>query len=210
MSDRRSSGGDGGSGSVVDRTLRSPRVRALLSLGILAAVAVPGTLAHWVDQAAVEGDTFTSGVLELRLDDAAGPEPATYTMAGLPDMLPGESLAASFPVRNVGSVEFGYTAVGTATGALAPYLSFRAVVGGAAANTSTGLRTGTCTGGTAQAAATLGGTPAPVIGDAQVLAAGSSQTVCILVSLSAETPNDRQGASGTGTIVLTAEQLGAP
>jgi predicted ribosomally synthesized peptide with SipW-like signal peptide len=195
------------------RGLRSTRVRVLLATGMLLGLNVPGTLAYWTDSATVAGGTFSSGTLDMTLDGNQGnPEAWTNSVMTLGDMVPGESFAASFPVRNDGTVAFTYTATGTASGDLAPELSFQAVVGGDAASNATvgGLRTGTCAGGTAMVAQTLDATPRTVVGTAQELAAGASQSVCLLVTLSTAAPGSAQGQSATGTLVFAAKQLGAP
>lgn len=189
---------------------RSIRVRALLSLGMLFGITAYGTLAYWSDSVTMDGGTFTSGTLNMQLNGNEGnPTVWTNSVMTLAEMVPGESLAAAFTVDNVGSVAFTYTATGTATGVLAPHLTFQAFAGGAASNPGGPFRTGTCTGTSLGGAQVLDGTARPVIGTQQ-LPPATSQTVCFVVRLSTTAPGTMQGQSGNGTFVFTANQLGAP
>ncbi len=63
-------------------------------------------------------------------------------------LVPGESVAVSFPVRNDGSFPFTWLATATASGALAPGLTVSSYVGGMATNATSVLdvRTGSCSG----------------------------------------------------------------
>lgn len=184
-----------------------------VAVGVVALSGIQTTLAYWNDTATVDGAGFSSGTLNLQVNGVEGnPVPWTSSQLGLADMVPGESRAASFPVGNAGSVAFTYTATGTASGLLAPYLSFEAVTGGSAATNTTagGLRTGTCAGGVSMGAVTLGAAAQTLVGTPQQVDPGSTQTLCVKVTLSASAPSSVQGTTSGGTIVLTAVQLGAP
>lgn len=64
------------------RLLRSARVRALLSLGIVLGFGATSTLAYWTDTATVTGGTFTAGTLDLQVNDAQG-NPTAYALTSL-------------------------------------------------------------------------------------------------------------------------------
>lgn len=155
------------------------------------------------------GGSFTSGTLDLGLDgNEAGASTWTNSVMTLSNMVPGESLAEDFSVDNAGSVAFAYSATGTASGVLAPNLSFRFFVGGSASNSGTDFRTGTCAGTPAGAPQVLDGTPRTVL-PPQPLGAGLSQTVCVIVTFAPDAPSSTQGESGIGTFTFTADQLHA-
>ena len=128
-------------------------------------------------------------------------------------MLPGESVAADISVKNAGSVALRYTADATAAGKLAEGLTFEVFPDGTAANAGsadTADRSGSCTGTSNFGPTALTGDDASVIARPRQLEAGSSETVCVVATLSASAANTLQGTSATTTIVFDAKQLGAP
>ena len=166
-------------------------VRGVLALGILLGLAPTGTLASWRVSTVLDPGGFASGVLDLRLRDASttvGPG-GSFAHADLAPvgLVPGESLAVLVPVRNDAGVAFTWTATATATGSLAPSLTFSTYVGGTATNaTSTqDVRTGSCTGSAATTDRTLGGSPSTVVPGQPALAAGAIVNVCVLLRLPA-------------------------
>lgn len=189
---------------------RSPRVRALLSIGLILGFGAISTMAYWSDTETATGATFTSGVLDMKLNGQNSVDlSSTFTLA---TMVPGESVAAHVAVQNIApsNVAFTYTATGLASGALAPYLSFQVFLGGTSSNgTAGGLRTGSCTGTSTGAAQTMT-TTMTVIGTPQQLTVGSSQNVCVVATLGASTPSNMQGTTGSASFTFTAAQLGAP
>ena len=92
--------------------LRSPRLRALLGLGLVSVLGATGTFAAWTDNAVVTGTTFTSGTIDLRVDNQDS-LPA-YTSLNLATMVPGNSTAAVLTIKNNGTAPLKYTAVSTA------------------------------------------------------------------------------------------------
>lgn len=195
------------------RSLRSARVRALLTLGLLLGFGAVTTLAYWTDTATVTTGSFTSGTLNLKVDGVEG-NPTAYSLTSFTasNLVPGESIAGSFAVQNTGNVDFTYTATGTASGTLAPDLRFTVKTGATASNTgSAGSRVGSCTGGTAQSSGlTYTSTAQTVAGTAQTVVAGGSQTFCVIATLDPTTPLADGGKSATASFVVTAKQLGAP
>ncbi len=199
-----------------NRWIGHGRTRALLSLGILLGFGAVSTMAYWTDQATMTGGPISAGTLDLRLKDAGtligqgGTWPNTgFTAAGL---IPGESVAFSFPVRNDGSAGFRLTATATASGDLAPGLRFTTTHGASpAVMTGTeagGNRVGTCGSNTASGPTILSDTPASVIPTPGVtIGSGNLTTVCVIVKLDTSADNALQGKSGAATFVFDAQQL---
>ena len=182
---------------------RSGRVRAVLALGLLLGASPTGTLASWQSARTVDAGAFVTGTLDLRLRDAGttvgtGGSFAHADLAAT-GLLPGESLAVSFPVRNDGSTPFTWRATATATGTLAPGLTFTSYVGGTASNSVSLLdvRTGSCGGTASTSGQTLGATARTVVATQPALAAGGTRQVCVLVSL----PSGATAYAGTSAAI---------
>lgn len=206
------------------RTRRSGRTRALLSLGAVAVLAtgmsVKGTFAFWTDSATATTGTFTSGTLDITVDGklagSAGNGGSTVVAnLSLSAMAPGESVAATFPVANNGTIPLTYTLTGTGAGGLAVTngLQYSVTFGAAATNTGTaagGNRDGRC-GGTASTDTntTVLTSTAATLASNRALATGASDTVCVVARLSSAAPNSLQGLSGTAALVFDAKQVGA-
>ena len=78
----------------------SARLRAVLALGMVLGLGSVGTAARWTDNVAVTGTSFTSGTIDLQINDANAVTSATLSMA---DMSPGATSAEVFRVKNAGS-----------------------------------------------------------------------------------------------------------
>ena len=194
----------------VRRVLTSARTRAILSLGIVLGVGSVGTMAYWTDDASVVTGGFVSGKLDLKVDGSEG-KPTAYTAASLAaqNLAPGESIAAAFSVQNAGSIGFRVTATGTAAGDLAPNLRFAVRTGATPATTGTQAannRVGTCSGGDAQLASTAL-TGQSVFSAPPVVGAGSSTSVCVVVTLDPGTPTTQAQKTGSATFNLVATQV---
>ncbi|WP_062004969.1 MULTISPECIES: TasA family protein [Arthrobacter] len=211
------------------RGLASRKVRAVLCLGIFAAPAAVGTMAYWTDEATIESGTFTAGTLDLTVGGAVedsnylpGPggthEYSTLTIA---DLLPGESIARPFIVRNFGTTRFIYNGfVHTTNNALAASgneggLQVAIYAGGSPTNAGTqaaGDRSGSCPGGDLlknQEVSTSTNTVELAPADIP-LAPGATQTHCVVVLLDLVAPNALQGARTQLIVELDAKQMGAP
>ena len=202
------------------------RGRAVLSLAVLAFLAtgmsVKGTFAAWTDAATMQTGSFASGTLDITLNgNLVGPgnanNPGTWnnTTFALANLVPGESLAVSFPVRNNGTSGLKYTVTGTGTGGLAVAngMQFAVYYGVGSANTGSeaaGNRSGACGGTTPTDAngTTLTGTASTFATD-RVLAAGVQETVCIVARLNGGAPNGLQGQTMTASLLFNARQLTA-
>ena len=205
------------------------RVRALVALAAVAVLAtgmsVRGTFAFWTDTATLKTGDFASGTLDITIDDRlAGPgvvnNPGTYTNSAfaLSAMLPGESVALSFPIKNVGTTPLTYSVTGTGTGGLAVAngMQYSVTFGAAQNNTGTaaaGTRSGTCGGAASTDANTqvLGTTPVALGNSSnRPLAPGTLDQVCVIARLSSAAPNALQGLSGSASIIFDAKQVGGP
>lgn len=94
----------------------SGRVRALLSLGMVLGLGTVGTLAVWSSNAEATTGIFSTGSIDLKLDESDGPtaNPYAFTALKMSTMIPGRSVAAVLPVQNRGSVKFDYSATAKA------------------------------------------------------------------------------------------------
>lgn len=196
-------------------------VRALLSLGIVLGLGATGTLAYFTDEATLTTGSFTSGKLDLTLDQGSSSttvgQGGTYakTALGIAAMIPGESVAADVSVKNNAGVAFTYKAsakldAGSTFPTSSPKLTF-AVYPGTASNTGTqaaGNRAGSCTGTALFAAAGLTTTAQDVISTARSLATDASESICVRVALATDADNTYQDKSATATFVFRAAQLG--
>lgn len=211
------------------RRRRSGRVRALLSLGAVAVLAtgmsVKGTFAFWTDAATATTGSFTAGKLDITLNgqlagasNNGGTTP--ITSIALTGMFPGESAAYTFPLATTAdSIGVTYTVAGyVVSGALSPALRFTLHTGAAGTpQTTNGVRTGSCTGPriSAEADQTIAATstmnsPTPLVTTAQPLAAGATQTICVLVRMDPNAGNGVQGASLVAGLTFNAKQVNAP
>lgn len=206
--------------------LSSVKVRAVLCLGIFFAPAGVGTMAYWTDQATIESGTFTAGTLDLTVGAAVADSEYLegqggtfeYSQLTIGNLIPGESIARPFVVRNFGSVPFTYNAgISTENDNLvsgANGLRVKVYVDGAPDNTGTeaaGTRKGTCTGTLVkdQAVSTTTGSVDLHATD-QGLAPGATRTYCAVIELPGAAPNSLQGEITSLIIGLRAKQLGAP
>ncbi|MCD4535091.1 SipW-dependent-type signal peptide-containing protein [Nocardioides sp. cx-169] len=186
------------------RALGSARVRAALSLGVVATVGITGTFAHWTDTVTVTGTVFTAGRIDLKV---SGNDTITgFTALNLTTMVPGNSIAVVVPVSNTGTAPLKYTVVTTATNPDTKNLAAALVVK---------VTTDTAAGGTAPAKLTCPGTAlagssttlnSALIPTGRLLAAApgaaASESLCVQVTLPASVTNTNlQG--GTTSIGFT-------
>ena len=190
--DRRPTGGRG--------VLRSARVRAVLGLAVVLALATPGTYAHWTDEVQVSGTTITSGTLDLRVD---GQDQVTgYAALDIAPMVPGNSAAAVLTIRNNGTAPLKYTAGTSATNADGKSLGAALVVKVTGDTTVTGSAPATtCAGAALPGTATsLNG---PLISTGRLLAPGVSEKVCVQVTMPTHAVSALQGSTSTVGITFT-------
>ncbi|MFE7226007.1 SipW-dependent-type signal peptide-containing protein [Nocardioides sp. NPDC057577] len=188
-------------GAALRRAVRSARLRALLALGVVVSIGATGTLAYWTDTVEVSGATLTTGTLDLQVN---GADPYTgFTALNLTGMYPGTSSAGILTVQNVGSIPLSYTMTsGSSTTTLAP-LTLKVTADTSVTND--GTLNQTCPG--TALAGTGGPLPSSGIATARTLQPGTSQTLCLQVTLGTDAPDTAQGRSSNLTFTLTGTQL---
>lgn len=208
------------------------RTRALATLGLLASLGVAGTSAYWTDTATVTGAAISTGRLDLTAGPSTGaeslagtgPNSWTYAALALSDVVPDESVAAVFVVRNSGSTPLRFNAtVRSTTNDLTSGTQGLLVqvhdLATAATNTGTqagGNRSGACTGslvfsGYVSTTSSVDVLPA----DISLAATGSTRSLCVRAWLDSAAPNALQSTTTTMRttqvlIDLSAEQVVAP
>lgn len=180
---------------------RSRRLRAALGLGLVLSLGVIGTQAAWTDQVTVTGSTFSTGKVDLKVND--GDTNVTVSTLSLAGMVPGTSAAGTMRVLNNGTVPLKYAAAATATNAdgknLAGALVMRVVYYGSVTGTAPNQTCG-ASNAFAGSGSSLNG---PVLGTSLKLNPGGSDVFCIEVSLPANAPSALQGATTTATFTFT-------
>lgn len=203
---------------------RSGRARALISLAAVAALAsgmsVKGTFAFWSDSATVQTGTFTSGTLDITVNGqlaGQGSNGGSTTVAALSlsNMVPGESVAVAFPLKNDGSTPVTYTLTGTGSEGLAVTngLQYSVAFGATPSNSGVageGNRLGSCGGVTATDSNTTLLTSSPsTFATNRALATGATDSVCIVARLNFNAPNALQGLTGKASFLFASKQVGA-
>ncbi len=189
------------------KRIKSTRVRALLSLGMVLGLGAVGTLAYWTDSATLDGGSFVSGNLDIKLGSPApgvDNNPSQFTTDfAMTNMQPGDSKAAIVTVRNSGSIGFTYTATGvTSGGALASLLSFKVVPGGALSGTTD------CT-GTPSFTGTMASAQNVITANRPLAGSGGNESFCVVATLPTGTTTG-QNTSATASFTFNAKQVGAP
>jgi predicted ribosomally synthesized peptide with SipW-like signal peptide len=189
-------------------TRTAGRVRAVLALGMVLGLGSVATAAAWTDAVSISGTTFTSGTIDLQVNDLNAVTSATLSMS---DMVPAATSAQVFQVKNAGSTSLTYTISGGLGGTdAASFATAGALVVSISAN---GTRSGTgntsvCTGGTALVSnvALTATTSTSIVGTAQgPLASGAPSTpLCFQVTFISSAPTTLQGKTATATFTVTA------
>lgn len=209
------------------RRLASRKVRAVLCLGVFAAPAMVGTMASWTTEATITPGGFTFGTLDLTVGATPGAStqlPGTggifeYSNITVSNLLPGESIARPFAVKNSGDAGFTYNgSVFTVSNDLvATNSGLRVAIysGGTPTDAGTeagGNRSGTCVGGVllkdqavSMATNTVNVAPADIR-----LAPGATQAHCVIVLLHPDSPSTMQRKITQLTIKLNAKQVSVP
>ncbi|HWJ82689.1 MAG TPA: SipW-dependent-type signal peptide-containing protein [Nocardioides sp.] len=203
------------------------RTRALLSLGVVALLFVGGTGAYWTDDATVTGGPISTATLDLTAGPTTGAENLNGTgpndwssgILGITDLVPNESIAATFVVRNSGTapLRFNATVATTNNNLTSASVGLQVQVydnGTTATNTGTqaaGTRSGTCNGtqvysGYVSTTASAAVYPA----DIQLTSTGATRNVCVRAWLNSAAGNTLQGKSTQVVLSLSAKQVNAP
>ena len=181
------------------RWLASARTRAALSLGVVLAVGSTGTFAYWTDDVTISGTTFTAGTLDLQVNDLN--TVAAYTSLNLATMVPGNSMAGTLVIKNNGNVPLKYTGATGTTNAdgknLAGNLTAKVTLGATTGTSPTITCGGTVIAGGATTA--IGALTTPK----RQLAPGTTETICVEVTLPAAAPTSVQTGKTDVTFTFT-------
>ncbi len=209
------------------RWLVSRKVRAVLCLGVFAAPAMVGTMASWTVDATIAPGGFTFGKLDLTVGATAVTSiqlPGTggeyeYSAITISNLLPGESIARPFAVKNSGDAGFTYNGsvftINNQLVAAGSGLRVAIFSGGTPTETgseATGNRTGNCPGGELlknQAVSTSTNNVKVAPTDI-LLVPGATQSHCVRVLLRSDSPSTMQGKLTQITIKLNAKQVDVP
>ncbi len=187
------------------KRIKSTRVRALLSIGMVFGLGAVGTLAYWTDSATLAAGTFTSGTLDIKLNGSDGPvgTPATFTGGfTTTNMQPGDQKSAAVSVQNAGSIDLTYSATGVSSGTLGSLLTFTVVANSSVSGTG-------CTAGTTTYNDLSLASAATVIAGPRTILAGQNESVCVIAKLPSTTTTG-QNTTGSVTFTFSAKQVGAP
>lgn len=188
------------------RTLRDTRVLAGLSLGAVLALGATGTWAYWTDSATVSGTTFSSGSVDIKVNN--GDSDPSFTTMNLSNMVPGNSAAGVITVKNGGLSPLTYSVDAVASNADGKGLGAAMVVKVTGDATRSGTSpTFTCAG---TALANTGTTFAANLVQSstpRLLAAGAQETLCIQATLPTGASTSLQGASTNVTFTFNASQI---
>jgi predicted ribosomally synthesized peptide with SipW-like signal peptide len=180
--------------------LGSPRVRAALALGVVLSAGTLGTRASWTDAVTVVGASFSTGTIDLKVNNADAN--ADFTSIGLTGMVPGSTTAGVLTVKNSGTADLKFTATTASTNADGKNLAGALVVKVTADSAVTGSGLARTCAGTA-----LAGTGTALTGSlvstGRVLAAGASEKLCVQVTLPANAASALQGATTTATLTFS-------
>jgi len=187
---------------------RSRRLRALLSLGIVAAALVTGTYAYWTDDVTITGTSFTSGTLDLQVNSSDSYTTTTLGMSSTP-MVPGNTSAEVLTMKNNGSVPLKYTLTGGLGGTDAAAFNTAAAIKLTIVSGGTRSGTGnaaTCSGGTTiyGPTALTNVTSTAIIGTRRgPIAAAGTEALCFQITFDAAAPSTLQGKTATATFTAT-------
>jgi predicted ribosomally synthesized peptide with SipW-like signal peptide len=186
--------------------LRSTRLQAALSLGVVLAAGATGTWAYWTDSAVVSGTSISSGSIDLMVNNQQND--TGFTTMSLSGMVPGNSAAGVITVKNNGNSPLTYYVDGAASNTdgkgLGAAMTVK-VTGDAARSGST--PNFTCAGsalantGSAFAANLVQST------NPRLLAAGASETLCVQATLPTGAATSLQNATTNVSFTFNASQL---
>lgn len=182
----------------------SKKIRVIAALGTLSAGVWAGTFAAFTDSS-VGTSTFSSGTVDIGLDNDTTD---AYTFATLTtaNMKPGQAATyAALPVKNLGSLAFGYTMATAADNADTKGLRTQLRYG------VRGLAAGLACDATNYAASldvrvTEGALDAAATTASKAVAAGASDLLCFKIELPSTVTDTYQGASTTATLTFSATQ----
>jgi len=187
--------------------LKSPRLRALLGLGLVGVVGTTGTFAFWTDDVVISGTTFTAGTLDLQVNNTD--ISVSTTTLGMAVMVPGNTSAEVLTLKNNGTAPLKWTMVGGLTGtdaaAFSAAAALKLTVSAGGTRSGTG-NSATCTGGSTlvNAVALTATTSTALVATRQgPMAAAGTQTICFQVSFDSAAPSTLQAKTANATFTVT-------
>ena len=177
------------------------RARVIASSGMLVGAIWGSTMAFFTDTAST-GASFTTGTIDIAASNASASLSVT-------DMVPGDQVTAAITVSNAGSIDLRYamSSAGLGDPALRSALAVTmkagvttcttADFGGSGQEIASGNLDTVAFGSNASGADT---------GD-RTLASGSSEDICVQVTLPSTTTSAVQGMAASATFTFDAEQL---
>lgn len=180
----------------------------MLSLGMVLGLGTVGTLAAWSDTSTATSGTFTTGAIDLRINDSQGrPSPYAFTALNAGALLPGASTSAVVTVQNWENMSLTYTVKVHGSGSLAPSLVVSVFEKGTPTARGDSV---TCTGGTL--VGTVNVTPSAQVVSTNARPLGTTATsrddaLCVQATLPRSASNSVQGAGST--LIMTFEGTSA-
>jgi predicted ribosomally synthesized peptide with SipW-like signal peptide len=195
---------------------RGRRLGGLVLMALTACLTLlgaTGTAAYWSVDDTVSPATLRAGTLDVVLNGDADDDVALATL-DVPDLLPGDSRAATLTVVNASDrARLRYTVTGQGSGLLLPNLRVELYTGTATntGSTTTGYASG-CSGAVLTGPVTLTTASTSLLGvaasDARpALAPTNGETLCVRVSLPVDAPQVAQGRSGAVSFLVTGRSV---
>lgn len=169
------------------RRLKSTRTKALLSLGVVAALGASGTFAFWTDTVAVSGTSISTGSIDL-LVNADADDAVAFTSINVTGLLPGGTTAGLITVNNAGLSPLTYYATATVGGQVFPSNVLTVKITAATATAPALGGAGATCAGTAIAGLPTGfatGNFIGSVGTQRPLAVGATEYFCVQATLDA-------------------------
>ncbi|MHA7269371.1 hypothetical protein [Arthrobacter sp. HLT1-20] len=183
----------------------SVRVKALLSLGLLAGFGAVSTLAAWTGTATATSDIAAATVF-IAVGADADSSSTSYTIPIAPgNWYPGMSQAALVTVKNTGTSKVSYNVQGAAAGALGTAMAVGVSAGGSVVNGSATV--GTCSVAPGYSKAAGFDFPISTPHPLGSLASGGSASFCVSTLLPLAAASALQGQSTTITLTFTASTV---
>ncbi|MDV8010696.1 SipW-dependent-type signal peptide-containing protein [Rhodococcus sp. IEGM 1241] len=191
-------------GTRLIRGATSGRARAIMSVGIVLGLGAVGTMAAWSDNASATSGVFSTGTMDLQINDDQGSPSYGFTTLTKSGMVPGNSISAMLPVQNKGTSAFSYTMSATASAStLAPLMKVAVYSEGAATNAN---NVGTCSGTLIETSKpfTSGGTVNVIAAPRPLAASTGVENLCFLVTLDPAATVDVQNQTVSATFNFNA------
>ncbi|WP_448221554.1 hypothetical protein [Gordonia iterans] len=178
----------------------SRRLRALLACGILLGTGAVGTTALWSTAPATTSGTFTTGFIEIRLNEAADNTAAAeehFPFAFPGQLLPGDTTAFIVNINNRGSVPFTVQLLARGDSVVGQHLDLTARISiGGSPVTTDGT---TCSGGSAAPSTALSTTDQAIVNWTAPWPATPAgyRRVCLQLLLRTSAPGAAAGQAGS-------------